>query len=185
MSRRIFSINAFVVSLLLLVSAALGQKISYDHVDATDFGRYKTYTWKRAEKARYPDDQTDGILKNAIDKQMAAKGFTKVQENADVDLVYQLAIMDDAMYSSFNTDGQWHGGGANSIAIFTSGTTNTTTFIKVGWLILEIYDVSRKEQVWQVSARKTLGDSRDPKKMRKNADKVMAKVFDKFPSRSN
>jgi hypothetical protein len=169
---------------LLLVTTALAQKISYDHVDATNFAKYKTYSWKRNDKARYPDDQTDAILMQAIDKQMAAKGFTRVSgDAADIYLVYQLAIMDDASYNSFNTDGQWRGGGANSVAVFTSGTTNTSTFIKVGWLILEIYEVARKEQVWQVSAKKTLGDSRDPKKMQKNADKVMAKIFEKFPSR--
>jgi len=178
----ILSVSAFV---LFLPLCALAQKISIDHVDATNFASYKTYTWKRAEKAQYPDDQADTIIRQAVDKQMAARGLTRVEDGAaaDIDLVYQLAIMDDALYSSFNTDGQWHGGGANSIAVFTSGTTNVTTFIKVGWLILEIYEVARKEQVWQVSTKKTLGDSRDPRKMQKNADKVMAKAFEKYPSR--
>ena len=178
-----FIVIWFAVASLFCVSHALAQKVSYDHIDATNFAQYKTYAWKRAEKARYPSDDVDAILVQAIDKQMSAKGFTKVDDHttADIYLVYQLAVLDDALYSSFTTDGQWHGGGYNSVAVFTSGTTNSTTFIKVGWLLLQIYEVARKEEVWQVSAQKTLGDSRDPKKMQKNADKVMTKVFQKFP----
>ena len=63
--------------------------------------------------------------------------------------------------------------------------TNSSTLIKVGWLILQIYDLKQGDELWQISAKKTLGDSRDPKKMQKNADKVMNKAFAKFPSGAN
>ena len=185
MSKRI--LNTICISILTLAFAAVesAQQVSYDYVDTSaNFGAYKTYTWRRAEKSRYPDDQTDRILIQAIDKQMKAKGFARVDgDTADVFLVYELAVLDDAMYSSFNTDGQWYGGGYNSIAVYSGATTNSTTFIKVGWLILQMYDLRQKKEIWQVSAKKTLGDSREPQKMQKNADKAMAKVFSKFPSR--
>ena len=179
----ISGLSLFVMG-ILLCGVAAAQEVSYDYTNPkANFGAYKTYTWRRAEKSRYPDDQTDKVLIEAVDKQMSAKGFRRVDgDAADLLLVYELAIMDDALYSSFNTDGQWHGGGANSIAIYTGATTNSSTFIKVGWLILQIYDLKQGDELWQISAKKTLGDSRDAKKMQKNADKVMNKVFAKFPS---
>ena len=182
-NRSITGLSLFLLC-LAINSICAAQEVSYDYINpSANFGVYKTYTWRRAEKSRYPDDRTDSILRQAVDKQMSARGFTRVDgDAADVFVVYELAVMDDALYSSFNTDGQWHGGGINSIAVFSGGTTNTSTFIKVGWLILQIYDLKQGDELWQISAKKTLGDSRDPKKMQKNADKVMTKAFAKFPS---
>jgi len=177
---RIFIVIACGVYLAILFRPSIAQEVQLDYSAPVDFSKFKSYTWKRADKAVYPDDATDNILKQAVDRQMVMRGFSRTNsEDADLYLVYHLAVMEDAEWGSFNTGDQWYGGGVNSVAIFTSATTNTTTFIKRGWLILEMFEVNGKKQIWQVSAKKTLGD--DPKKIPKNADKVMVKIFKQFP----
>jgi len=71
--------------------------------------------------------------------------------------------------------------GVNSFGGFNGATTNTSTMIKLGWLILDIYDTKQKKDIWEAQVSKTLGNGKDPKKMSKNAEKVMAKVFKGYP----
>jgi hypothetical protein len=172
---------AAVLGLLLLILPAAAQDVKY-YIPGTDFSGYETYVWKRANDARYPDDVSDGILKRAIDTELAKKGLTKTDsDTADLYIIYQLAIVDGAEWSSFTTDITWQGG-ANSLAGFTGATTNSSEIIRVGWLIIDMYDVKQKKQVWEATAKKTLGSSTDPKKMEKNAAKAMAKIFKGYPS---
>lgn len=186
MSKTIFFLFLTLVLTLFSFVPAGAQEIRLDYAAPVDFSHFKTYTWKRAENCRYPDDATDSILRQAVDRQMALRGYRRIEsDDADLYLVYHLAVLDDAEWGSFNTAGQWYGGGVNSVAVFTGGTTNTTTFIKVGWLILDLFDVKGQKQVWQVSAKKTLGDGKDPKKMQKNAEKAMTKIFQQFPVRAS
>jgi len=185
MSKVIFSLVAPIVVTLFVFAPARAQDVRLDYKAPVDFTNFKTYTWKRAENCRYPDDATDNILRQAVDRQMSSRGYRRIEaDDADLYLVYHLAVLDDAEWGSYNTSGQWYGGGVNSVAVFTGGTTNTTTFIKVGWLILDLFDVKGQKQVWQVSAKKTLGDGKDPRKMQKNADKAMTKIFQQFPVRA-
>jgi hypothetical protein len=174
-----FSLTSLVV--LLLSVAAFGQKVTYDVVQGTDFSKYKTYKWQRAEKASYPAGGSDEIIMRSIDAQLAAKGLTRSEAGpVDLYVTYQLAIVENAEWSSFSNEIQWEGG-ANSLAGFRGATTNSTMMIRKGWMIVDVYDVDQKKYVWHATASKTLGDSTDPKKIEKNARKAMAKVFENFP----
>ena len=165
-----------------LFSVAKAQDVQVYVPAGVDFSHYKTYKWQRAKDARYPDAQSDKLIMDAVDIELAKKGFTKTEsDTADVYVVYQIAIVEGAEWNTYASDVPWQGGLYNTIGTFTGPTTNSTTFIKVGWLNLDIYDVRQKRQVWQATARKVLSASTDPKKRAKNAQKVMAKVFKNYP----
>jgi hypothetical protein len=178
---RVSLLVAAVLVSMTMCSAAAAQDVSYDVASGTDFSSYRTYKWQRAEKARYPDDVTDKILTSSIDAQLAAKGLTRTDsDTADIYVIYQLAIIESAEWSSFSSDIAWQGG-ANSLAGFKGATTNSASLIRVGSMIIDLYDVKQKKRVWQANATKTLGKTSDPKKMEKNAMKAMAKIFSKYP----
>lgn len=161
------------------------QKINYENFPGTDLTKYKTYNWKRADKAQYPDQTTDEMLKRSVDAQLQSKGYARTEtDSPDLYVTYQLAITDDAQWSSFTNEIHWQGG-ANSLPGFKGATTNGSELIRKGWIILELYDVNEKKYVWRASANKTLGNANNPKKMEKNAGKAMAKVFNNFPRRAN
>ena len=180
----LFKVLLYVIAfaaVCLVDSQAAGQDVKYDFVAGTDFGKFKTYKWQRAEKARYPEPASDQILIRAIDEQLAAKGLTRSDDqSADLFVIYQLAITEDIEWSSFTNDIQWQTG-ANSLPGFRGSTTNSTDRIRKGWLMVDLYDAGQKKLVWQASATKTLGKSSNPKKMEKNARKAMAKVFVNYP----
>jgi hypothetical protein len=176
---------AFAAAAALLITiatvSAAAQKVTYDSAPGTDFSVYKTYKWQRAEDARYPDAQSDRILVNAIDGELLKRGLTKTEgDDADLYVIYQLAVVDQAQWSSYTHRIGWPTG-QSTLAGFPGGTTNSSKLIKIGWLIIDIYDVKQKKHVWQASATKTLGEGVDSKKMENNAKKAMFKVFKNYP----
>ena len=62
-----------------------------------------------------------------------------------------------------------------------STTHTTSSTINIGTLSCDIYDVAEKKQIWRGDATKTLGSGKDPKKVEKNLNKAMAKLFKKYP----
>ena len=79
MKKRVF---ASVVLTLLLSAAAFAQKINTDYDRSANFSNYHTYMWEKSpHPARGFWDQriTDGV-----DKELQAKGLTKVDANPDV-----------------------------------------------------------------------------------------------------
>ncbi len=170
-----------ILAVFILSLNASAQKVTYDSAPGTDFSVYKTYKWQRASDARYPDNQTDRILVDAIDAELLKKGLIRSDaDTSDLYVVYQLAIVDRAQWSSFNQAIGWPNG-QSSLAGFPGASTNSSEFVRVGWLIVDIYDVKQKKQIWQATATKTLGDGNDPKKRAENARKAMSKVFKNYP----
>ncbi|MEO8572474.1 MAG: DUF4136 domain-containing protein [Pyrinomonadaceae bacterium] len=183
--RSVFFTLATAVMSCILFSYASAQKITDDILPNTDFSKYKTYKWQRADKAIYPSEENDKMLMRAIDAELAAKGLTKVDtDTADAYVIYQLAIMDDMQWSSFKGDIGWYGGFTNSLPGFQGASTNTSTQIKSGSLILEVFDVAQKTRVWQAYAVKTVDPKAELQKREKNTRKVMAKVLKAYPSLS-
>lgn len=185
MNLRKSALRVEIIAFVILTAFVTGhaQKVTYENFPGTDLTKYKTYNWKRAENAQYPDQATDQILMRSIDSQLQSKGFVKTEnDRADLYVTYQLAIMDAAQLSSFSNQIGWQGG-ANSLPGFKGSTTNNSELIKKGWVIVELYDVGQSKYVWRASANKTLGNAKDPKKLEKNAGKAMAKVFDNIPNR--
>ena len=177
------SLSATVLSVILLCSFANAQKIRYSSAPGTDFSKYKTYKWQRADDARYPDEENDKMLMRSIDAELASKGLRKVEtEQADVYVIYQLAILDGVEWGSFTTQrGLAAAAGPQNVATVRGATTNSSEFIKSGSFILEIYDVAQKKQVWQAYATKTVDPKAELKKRERNTQKVMAKIMKNYP----
>ena len=167
--------------ILVLSLVILSQDVKYDVAPGTDFSKYKTYKWQRDSKARYPEPAVDQILVSAIDEQLTAKGLTRINSDpADLYVVYQVVVTEDAALNSFTHHIEWQGG-ENSLAGFSGGTTTSVNMIRKGWMIIDLHDVALKKNVWQASATKTLGKGKDPQKMKRNAQKAMAKIFQNYP----
>ena len=172
---------------LLLVwwVAAAAQDIRYNFKPGTDFSKYRTYKWVRVPKAEYPNQILDGQIMQAIDTQLATKGLTKTEGDADLIVTYQAAVNQQKEWNSYSTGdnmwgyGRWGGWGGYGGGMTTTRTTEST--INVGTLNIDIYDVAQKEQIWRGAATKTLGSGKDPEKVQKNLTKAMAKLFKKYP----
>ncbi len=85
---------------LALVACAVtyAQDVRTNYRQGTDFSKYRTYAWVNEVSGvptigGHTDQILDTQIKDAVDSQMTAKGFTKVNSgNADLLLGYQIAI---------------------------------------------------------------------------------------------
>src|SRR6185369_11539892 len=174
--------------LLFLHSAVPAQDIRYNSLPGTDFSKYKTYKWVRVPNAQYPNQILDTQIIQAIDTQLALKGLSKTEENPDLYVTYQAAVNQEKQWNSYSTGGdmwgygRWGGwGGYGGYGGGMQSTTTTSKTINIGTLNVDMYDVAQKNQVWRGAATKTLGSGKDPKKVDKNLNKAMAKLFKKYP----
>jgi hypothetical protein len=174
----VFALGAF------LCSPASAQKIDFATEPGTDFSKFKTYKWERADKAIYPAEDLDAMFIRTIEAEMAKKGLTRTEgATPDLFVTYQIAVLDDMQWSSHQSMIPW-----GSVAGVTYGiggaTINTSNIIQKGSFILDFYDANSKRQLWQARAVKTLADTTDLNKREKNVRKVMAKIFKNYPPKS-
>jgi hypothetical protein len=167
--------------LLALSVVASAQEIRFNYVKGTNFSKYKTYKWVKVPDHQYPNQILDQQIMQAIDAQLALKGLTKTEENPDLYVTYQAAVNQEKQWNSYSTGGGYWGWGGWGGLGGMSTTTTTSSTINVGTLSCDIYDVAEKKQIWRGDASKTLGSGKDPRKVEKNLNKAMAKLFKKYP----
>ena len=187
--RKVFmvTISKLLLTVALLaafLSVASAQKMDFDISPGTDFSKFKTYKWQRAKDTTYPSDEVDRLFVRAIDEQLRLKGLALTDsDDADLYVIYQLAIVDDMKWSSFTTDIGWHGNPVSGISSIPGATTNSSYPVSIGSLFIDLYDVSKKSRVWQVHATKTVEPDNSMEKKEKNIRKVLTKIFKYYPPR--
>ena len=173
MSARHFACAAAALLLALGAGIATATSVSTNYLPDTDFSPYHTYRWvpvQGPEGAETMDSITEQQIKRAVDKQLAAKGWT-LSEAAEVDAYvgFQLAVEQRHHVNVYGGWG-WYGG--------TSVTENTTNY---GTLTVDIYDPKLKSLVWRGSASDTLRAKVSPEKRQARIDKAVGKLLAKFP----
>ena len=162
---------------LILGSALFAQDVRTNSMPGTDFSKYHTYKWVTIEGARYPNQIVDAQIKQAVDAQLAAKGFAKTDgDKADLYVGYQVAMNQQTQWNAYGMGGGWRLGGGMATA--------TSSTIQVGTLALDIYDPAAKQLVWRGTATKTLNPGNSQEKIQKNLDKAMAKLLKNFPPKA-
>jgi len=174
---------AGVAALLLVPALAMAQKVTYDFNKTANFSSYKTYTHKDGTKVgqQLIDDRIDA----AIDAAMAAKGFTKVDANPDLVVIYHVAFdkeKDISTFSSGYAGGYggygygWGGGG------WGGGTTSTQVRdILVGTLVIDLADAKKNEIAWRGMGVKEVDTTAKPDKRDKSITNAVNKIFKNYP----
>ena len=174
----------FLAAFLFMAACAYGQDVHYNYDRSANFAAYKTYQWVEIPGGAVPDQLIDQAIKRAAEEQLALKGLTKVENNADLYIGYQFVLNLEKSISLWDTGGAAPAGdGAHGAAAdHVQGQTST---IPVGILLMDLYDVGRKQLVWRGDAIKTIDLKKDPDKNYKNLQKVMAKLFKNYPPKSS
>jgi hypothetical protein len=168
---------------LLMSVSAYAQDVHYNYDRGANFASYKTYQWIDLP-GRVPDQLIDGDIKRAIDEQLAQKGLTKVEKDADLYVGYQ-AVIDLERGINLSAWGTRGGPGGLGWAGLDSGTvTGQTSTIPVGMLLVNLYDPAKKQLIWRGDASKTIDLKKDPNKNYRNLQKAMTKLFKNYPPQS-
>src|ERR1700730_1878367 len=163
--------TAFILTALASVFA---QHVKTDFDHQANFSQYKTYSWQEIKPA---NSLWDARIKNAVDAQLAAKGWTRVDSGGDVAIVAikttQTQKSLQTFYDGFGGGWRWRGFGGMGEA------TTTEQDYKEGTLVVDMYDAKTKQLIWRGSADDTLSNKAE--KNEKNLEKGVAKMFKKFP----
>ena len=154
---------------LMLGMLASAQDVRTNYMPGTDFSKYHTYAWVDEVKGvprvgGQPDQILGTQVKQAVDSQMASKGFTKVVDGGKADLLlgFQLAIDREKQINGFADGWGGWGGGLNSFSA-------TTSTINIGTFVLGMYDPSAKKLMWIGAAQHAIEPS---KKQEKNQERL-------------
>jgi hypothetical protein len=168
------------VSVLLFAAVAgtaIAQQVKTDFDHQANFSLYKTYSWQEIKPS---NSLWDARIKSAVDAQLAAKGWTKVDSGGDVAIVAIKTSHTERTLQTFydGMGGGWRWRGFGGIG----ESTTTEQDYKEGTLLIDMYDAKSKQLIWRSSAEDMLSSNAD--KNEKNLDKGVAKMFKKFPPRA-
>ena len=159
---------------LLLSSFAAAQQVKVDYDRGANFANYHTYMWETSPNPA-KGEWNQRIL-DAIDKQLQAKGLTKVAANPDLWVVYSNSVRDEksVVGAGYGLSSTWGWGNAGA-----DPALNNTFVSKVGTLVVELADCKDKQALWRGSVSNTITDNTN--KNINNLDKAVAKLFRNYP----
>jgi hypothetical protein len=149
-------------------------KTDYDH--NANFANYKTYSWLKVQSG---DSLWDARMKQDVDAQLAAKGWTKVDSNGDAAVSAFRSTQNqqtlDTFYNGFGGGWGWRGFGGMGMGMSTTTTENT----KVGNVVIDIFDSHTKKLLWRGTDSQDLSSNANSniKKLTKDIDNM----FKHFP----
>jgi Domain of unknown function (DUF4136) len=175
-------------------SATFAQDVRTNYMQGVDFSRFHTYAWVDEvqgvpQVGSHPDQILDTQVKQAIDSQMVAKGFTKVEESSKADLLlgYQLAIDQEKRINGFGDNlggwGPWGGLGPSGGSFGTFSASTSSTY--VGTFVVGMYDPAAKKLVWMGAAQHAIEPSKKQEKNQERLNKGAQKLLKDFPPGRN
>ena len=172
-------VSAVIILCLTMSAFALAQRARSEWDHSTDFAAFHTYGWQPSP------DPAEGAwnqaVLDAIDKQLAAKGLTKVDANPNLWVVYSRSISKQTSALSggyvFSPLGPEQGGQASP------GIPPIPETWQEGTLVVELNNPKTMHVVWRGSVSNTISDN-DNKNL-KNLDRAIAKLFQKYPPKND
>ena len=172
---------------LVACSVTFAQDVRTNYMPGTDFSKYHTYAWVNDVQGvpavgGHPDQILDAQVKEAIDSQMVAKGFTKVVDGSKADLLlgYQLAIDQEKQINGFGDNlGGWGGWGPwrGSFGTFSASTSSNY----IGTFVVGMYDPAVRKLVWIGAAQHAIEPSKKQEKNQQRLNKGAQKLLKDFP----
>ena len=176
-----------VIAMAVVLTPAMlfAQKVSYDYEKSANFAGFKTYAHKDGTKVGQP--LIDDRIVAAIDAELAAKGFTKVDANPDVFVVYHTTFDKDKDITTFSSG---YGGGYGPYGWgwgggWAGGTSTTQVRdILTGTLVIDIADAKKGQLAWRGIGVKEVDVQKSPEKRDKSITKAVQKIFKNYPPKA-
>jgi hypothetical protein len=169
------AILATTTCLTLLGTIVLAQNVTYDFDKAASFSRYKTYTWVRGTSLG--DELNHRRVVNAVEAQLASRGFAKVDSSADPDVLvaYHASFDKDLQINGFSS-----GWGGYRFGAGRMGTARVEEIL-TGTLAVDIVDAQTRTIVWRGVASKEVDTKASPEKRERNINRAAEKIFSNYP----
>jgi hypothetical protein len=165
--------------LLLILSSCSSVTVYSDYDKTVDFTPYKTYAYFKPgiDKVEISDLDKRRILR-AIDDQMQAKGFTKI-DNPDLLVNIFTKSREQVDVNQFSAGwGYGWGWGWNPWMMYGGNQTTVSTSTE-GTLYIDLIDAKKKEMIWQGEGVGTL--TRDIDKKDERIAEFVGKILAQYP----
>jgi hypothetical protein len=161
---------ALCTMVLCMASVAVGQTVSVNYNHSQSFAAYHTYAWGSNNANQIKDSILAQVAVQSLDAAMQAKGFQKVAESANPDLIITAngGLQQQTSYSAMGMRG--FGGGFGSI---------TPQQNVVGTMIVDIDDAKTQSLVWRGMAQNTLNTN--GAKNQQMVQNAVTKMFKQWP----
>jgi hypothetical protein len=149
---------------------AFGQQVSVNYNKTQSFTGYHTYAWGSDNANQVQNSILAQVAQQDIDTALQSKGFQKVQESQNPDLLLTTSggMKQETSYTAMGMRG--FGGGMGTI---------TPQQNVVGTLIVDLYDAKAKSLVWRGIGQDTL--SNNGNKNQQVVGKAVQKMFKQWP----
>ena len=178
--KREFFLYAIAVAVL---SGCSSISVSRDYDETVNFKALKTFCWKDTEQLqtgnpRIDNDLIDERVRAAVNRELAAKGFRLVEQDAA-----------DFQVSYFVEYKQRIGGGTVSVGMGGgsygryggAGYNTGISDYEEGHLTIDMIDPSDDKTFWRGVGRRTSYETSNPKKITKIVNQSVAGILKKFP----
>jgi hypothetical protein len=149
---------------------AVGQQVSVNYNHSQSFSGFHTYAWGSNNTNQIQNSILAQVAQQDIDNAMQAKGFTKVTEakNPDLILLASGGLRQQTSYSAWGMRGigGWIGG------ITPQQNVEAT-------LIVDLHDAKTQSLIWRGIAQDTLSNNGD--KNQKMVGNAVQKMFKQWP----
>lgn len=171
------NLNWLLILAMVCIAFPAAAEVNVDYDKSADFSKYKTYTREAVTPA--PSPLVQGRIDAAIDRELTAKGWSKVESDGDVQVMTHASVGKQTRITSdhFGGYGGYRGGRGWGRGW---GTTRVNvTEIAVGTLLVDMVDTESSQMVWRAVASGTV--SNKPEKAEKKINKACKKMFKNFP----
>lgn len=172
-----------VLAMALILASCSSVNVVVDKDKSTDFSKYKTYSflgWQNHSDEELSEEDK-GYMRDAFTKEFERRGLQKVNSGGDMQISLYIVTSEETAVSGYNDyvggrgSYHYHGG-------YATGNYNNTFTQRgkmVGTLIMNVYDKSSHDQIWQAVATSTLQEN--PAKRKNSIPTKIKNLMSYFP----
>lgn len=149
-----------------------------------DFASYRRYSWLRAEleshrRTQAEDHRLHDLIREAIDEQLASRGFTQTDSSAaEVLVTYHCRISEQLKVDVI--DRVWYGTGDQARREDVTPRVELSSF-EEGSIVIDFVKPREHRRVWRGVARGRVSPEAASEELRKVVDRAVKEILDEFP----
>ena len=176
------------VSLLLLLAGCSSVRVTQDYAKTADFSAYRVFAWDMPRHRETGDPRLDDPLvhrriQQAIESQLAARGYRFVAEPAQADLLVRYhTLMEDRIEASHSsvTVGTGYWWSRTGVAVGLDYPYGAREYDE-GTLLIDFVTPGSGELIWRGTGVRPLADAPTPEERDEIVNDVVQRILAQYP----
>jgi hypothetical protein len=187
---RKISASAAGIMLVVFIAGCSGIMVSQDYTSTQRFPELKTFAWKTDKQEKTGDIRVDSPfidqrIRNAVEKTMVSKGFTRTAESPDIYLMYHYTLRTKLTSTpSGPTIGFGFGTVSRHSAMGFSTETGSIDQYEEGQLVIDFIDGKTRSSIWRGISSTRVASGMTPEETTDLFDAMVEKNLEQFPPES-